>query len=372
MRYWLHHDQRITGPFTADELRAQAAAGPAGAPGTVLPEGGTTWLPLAGLVAGPPSPPVVTARYHHVAVWKFIVLWVTTLGLYGHWWAWRCWRCIRGRDQSRIWPFWRGLFLWISLYPLLADLARAAGRAAGVREALLFLAALAFLAGGLFLPSPWWLLPGFLGFLPLLPAVLEMDRLNRAAGVRGSAYQRLRWYHFPALPAGALALALALAVLFTLRGAPDGMVAGEKLPAWIRSTLEQNKVINADEAILFFYSTDALGVRDDGNVLTDGRVLSWTTGNGDGEFELDAARFGEIEALEFTPAAADWDEAWLHVRCRPRPGAIVGGRSFGLYLSGDNAAARQFIEELRRRAPEVEFTENEPEGEGPAGGRAAP
>lgn len=358
MRYWLHHDQRVSGPFTPEELHAQAA----GADDTVLPEGGTAWMPRADLVPGL-SPPAVTARYHHVAVWKFIVLWLGTLGLYQHWWAWRCWRQVRERDQSRILPFWRGLFFWIWLYPLLADIARAAGRTAGFREVLVLIAVLGMHVGCGLLPDPWWLV-SLLGFVPLLPAVLEIDRLNRAAGVRGPAYQRLRWSHFVAVPAGTLLLAAA--VFFTLRGVPDGMVTGGQVPAWIRATLEKSGVTGADEEILFFYTTDLIGVRDDGNVLTDGRVLSWTTENEDGEFALDAARFDEIEALEFTPAGAWWDEALLHVRCRPKPGAVVEGRSFALYLSSDNEAARRFIEELRQRAPDAEFTENETENEAAA------
>lgn len=354
MRYWLHHEQRVTGPFTAEELRTQAVPGD-----TVLPEGGTTWRPFAG-PAEPAAPPVPTVRYHHVAVWKFVVLWVTTLGLYQIWWAWRGWRHVRERDQSRIRPFWRALFFWIWLHPLLADIARASGRAAGLRELLALAAVLALgLAGGL--PDPWWLL-GLLGFLPLLPAVRAIDRLNHAAGVQGPAYGRLRWPHLAVMPAGGLVLAAA--AFFAFRSVPYGMVTADDMPAWIRSTLENSDIVGPDEEILFFYSTDRIGVRDDGNLLTDERVVSWTTDTGDGGFELDAADFDEIEALEFTPAAAWWDEAVLHVRCKVRPGAVVEGRSFNLYLSGDNDDARRFIAELRRRAPEAEFAENEPETEG--------
>jgi hypothetical protein len=353
MRYWLHHGQRVTGPFTAEELPARAVPGD-----TVLPEGGAMWLPFTGALPAA-SPPVLTARYHHVAAWKFAVMWVTTLGLYQLWWAWCCWRQVRERDRSRIRPFWRGLLFWIWLHPLLADIARASGRAAGPRELLALAAVLALgLAGGL--PDPWWLV-SLLGFVPLLPAVRAVDRLNHAAGVQGPAYGRLRWPHLAVMPAGCLVLAAA--AFFAFRSVPYGVVTADGVPAWIRSTLEKNEIVMPGEEILFFYSTDVVGVRDDGNLLTDGRVVSWTTDTGDGRFELDAAGFAEIEALEFTPAGAWWDEALLRVRCAARTGAVVEGRSFNLYLSGDNDDARRFIAELRRRAPEAEFTEHEPEPE---------
>ncbi|MFN0069307.1 MAG: hypothetical protein ACKVYV_16925 [Limisphaerales bacterium] len=354
MRYWLHHEGRVSGPLIDGELHAQAVPGD-----SVLPEGSTTWLPFAG-GPEPAAPPILKSRYHHVAAWKFVVLWVTTLGLHEIWWAWRGWRHVRERDQCRIRPFWRGLFFWIWLYPLLADIARASGRVAGFREAVMWLAVLALHGGGYWLPDPWWLL-SLLGFLPLLPAVRAIDRLNHAAGVQGPAYGRLRWPHLAVLPAGGLVLAAAAFLAF--RAVPYGMVTADDVPAWIRSALEKGEIVGPGEDILFFYSTDIIGVRDDGNLLTDERVMSWTTDTGDGEFELDAARFDEIEALEFTPAEARWDEAMLHVRCAARAGAVVGGRRFNLYLSGDNDDARRFIAELRRRAPDAHFTQDEPESE---------
>ncbi|HMO66137.1 MAG TPA: hypothetical protein PKE47_13095, partial [Verrucomicrobiota bacterium] len=142
--------------------------------------------------------------------------------------------------------------------------------------------------GAEFLPAPWWL-AGLLGFVPLLPAVGEIDRLNRAAGVRGPAYQRVRWYHVPVVAAGTLLLAVG--VFFTLRGVPEGLVTGAETPRWIHRTLGRNEILEPGEAVLFFYSADFIGVRDDGNLLTDRRVLMWTTDTDEGGFELQAARF---------------------------------------------------------------------------------
>lgn len=355
MRYWLHQQNRVSGPFTLAELRDGRAT-----PGaTVMPEGGGAWLSLAqlGLAAPPPRP-----QYHHVAAWKFSVLWVTTLGLYTVWWCWRSWAWVRERDAQPIRPFWRGVLFKLWLYPLLADIARAAGRQPGFREAALFVAFLLLVVGAEFLPDPWWL-AGLLGFVPLLPAVREIDRLNRAAGIRGPAYQRVRWYHGPVVAAGSLLLAGS--VFFTLRGVPERLVTGPETPRWILRTLERNKILEPGEEVLFFYSADFIGVRDDGNLLTDRRVLMWTTDTDDGGFELQAARFEELEALVFTPSPDAATEALLEVHCRPRPGAVVEGRRFYLYLSSDNDAARRFLDELRRRAPHADFAESAEDDDAP-------
>ncbi|MEO1240729.1 MAG: DUF3857 domain-containing transglutaminase family protein [Pseudomonadota bacterium] len=44
---------------------------------------------------------------------KFVILNITTLGLYGIFWMFRCWRWERYKDQSQILPFWRSVFSWL-------------------------------------------------------------------------------------------------------------------------------------------------------------------------------------------------------------------------------------------------------------------
>src|SRR5437667_5165459 len=81
---------------------------------------------MAGNPYAPPRAPVVadTRRYDAqplyfpVAIWKFLLMFCLTLGVYELWWFYKNWDLIRRRDGSDIWPFWRAFFAIFWVYPL--------------------------------------------------------------------------------------------------------------------------------------------------------------------------------------------------------------------------------------------------------------
>ena len=56
--------------------------------------------------------------FYPVSVWKFSILNIATLGVYGVFWMWRCWRWVKHAEDRQIMPFWRTFFAVIWFLPL--------------------------------------------------------------------------------------------------------------------------------------------------------------------------------------------------------------------------------------------------------------
>jgi hypothetical protein len=79
--------------------------------------------------------------------------------------------------------------------------------------------------------------------------------------------------------------------------------AGKIHPRYIRQ-LKQIGVINPDEKVLYFYSGSLVSVKNEGNLYTKDRVISYQKYND--ELEIYSAPYHEIAAIEFEPS-----ESWI-------------------------------------------------------------
>jgi hypothetical protein len=147
--------------------------------------------PLASSVQQPWTPQT-RHEFFPVAVHKFVVLSLCTLSFYSIYWCYQNWWRIRERTGERLSPFWRAVLepFWVfSLFRRIREHAAGRGVTAVWNPTLLGLAYLCFCAIGS-LPDPWWLV-GLGGFIPFLPVVQTIQRLNdgeAATESRNDAY----------------------------------------------------------------------------------------------------------------------------------------------------------------------------------------
>lgn len=57
-------------------------------------------------------------RFYPVPIPKFLILSISTFGVYHFYWQWRCWRRFRAVEQVAIRPIWRAIFAVFWVKPL--------------------------------------------------------------------------------------------------------------------------------------------------------------------------------------------------------------------------------------------------------------
>lgn len=175
-------------------------------------------------------------------------------------------------------------------------------------------------------------------------------------GVRGAfAWHRIRrqedpdyrpasrWWLLAGIPAGLAALALtALGVAVELGLVPANvMLEGEALRPHQRELLVANGLLAPDEQPRLFYSAGISSLLEDGNLLTDRRVVSWATI--DGELQVDDALYEEVAGVQVLERGDPTRDTVAEVRRHD-------GGSFRLLLTVADRGDLRFIESLRQRA----------------------
>jgi len=237
------------------------------------------------------------AVYFPVSPRKFVAMSVLTWGLYEIYWFYKNWSFVRARDRSGILPWARALFapLW---YPaLLGDLRRnLEGGPIVPGGRLVPAAAYLLLSASWRLPDPFWLV-SFLSFAPLLPIVHRINAVNR--DVSGEYAKNSSWK----LRHLVLALLSAPALVFVPASSIGLIPSTQVAPGWLvwgpsRSFLERSEIVEPGERVLYFYSQGLFSFADDGNLLTERRVISYWTDEETGQLFVENAIFSDIEDTE--------------------------------------------------------------------------
>ena len=277
-------------------------------------------------------------RYYHVAPWKFVLLSLSTFGLYVVYWFYMAWRSIKVRDSRPIWPWARALFGVFWFYYLADDVEDERGR--GDYAGLL---AGAFVLSNLVsrVPAVGWLLGTVAVTLCVLPLVRWVDEINREAGVVGPGYRRFGFWQTAVAVVGGLFIAMALfGTAAELFGTPAVVVEGQRVPeshhAWMRS----NDLLGEQETLAWFYSAAVWDWAEDGNYLTDQRVASYW--DQEGVLQREQAAYGEVASWEVAYAENEFDNTQVLILRRD-------GSDFLLYLSSEGDQDRAFVETLARR-----------------------
>lgn len=216
-------DQVADANFWRLDLTSRRGGVIGGGPGLVALALGLGALLAAGLVFALRRALVADAAhaqlgyYYPVGVTKFSLMSVATFGLYGFFWVWKCWRWAKSHGHADIQPFWRAAFRPFWLYPLFAEAnqrprgMRMPAWIGGVASAVYFawLIASAILNESKTAPPLMQLSTAF-DFVCYYPALLAVNRLNRADGEALAANSKFTGFSAVALVAGAAAWTLVL------------------------------------------------------------------------------------------------------------------------------------------------------------------
>ena len=113
-----------------------------------------------------------------VSTHKFVVMSLTTCGLYTVYWVYRQWKRFAEHGDP-LSPFWRTFFLIFTNYALFGRVrARARQERVGVDWLPSIMGSFYLTLSLTFrLPDPWWMLT-FLSFVPMIPVQRTIDRVN--------------------------------------------------------------------------------------------------------------------------------------------------------------------------------------------------
>ncbi|MEM7024007.1 MAG: hypothetical protein AAF637_15665 [Pseudomonadota bacterium] len=152
------------------------------------------------------------------------------------------------------------------------------------------------------------------------------------------------WSYFVGGATVVVAIPVLIAGLMGLAGLipASGVVSGDQLLSSNRSWLVAAGITEADEEILLFYSTGLFSIHEEGNILTDHRVVSYE--EVDGELYVYSADMNSIAGYEFVQESDASSDAVVEI-------FTDDGDSFLIILSGEAGGDVRFIEEMKRRLP---------------------
>jgi len=142
-----------------------------------------------------------------------------------------------------------------------------------------------------------------------------------------------------------VALLLVLGVTMTIMQQAGMMpayevVAGGNLPEQQRQALVDNGILEEDEEIELFYSAGLLNLLEDGNLITNRRIVSYWQNNG--ELEMASAEFAEIMNVVWTSEGNALEDSVLTVNMKDED-------YFQLFVTTENAGDEQFVRRIRKK-----------------------
>jgi uncharacterized RDD family membrane protein YckC len=139
-------------------------------------------------------------------------------------------------------------------------------------------------------------------------------------------------------------VAVVLAILMLIGAAemlgylpPSGVVTGKQLSKFNKKILLENEYISRDEEIVYFYSAGLFRIKEDGNLLTDQRVISYW--QGDDEESNDSIYLGDV-----THVAVEFSKNWYE---DSKITVTSDNNKIILFVSSDSGLDKKFVEKLK-------------------------
>lgn len=149
-----------------------------------------------------------------------------------------------------------------------------------------------------------------------------------------------RRMYFLWVPVAAVATIFAgLLVLGTISPS-TAVLSGDEIARQDLGFLRGSHIVGEEEEIILFYSAGLLSIREDGNILTNERVISYE--EIDGRIAIYEAPLAEIESIITAEKGDLLSDSLLLVTRRD-------GNSFYLYISTENDGDIRFLQEARKR-----------------------
>ena len=276
--------------------------------------------------------------FYGISTFKLAAVSIPSLGLYTWIWLYRNWRAVAARSEVTIRPFWRTLFAPIYIWALFWEVGHQAERL-GVRPAIRPI----FWAGpflGLSLASycPWpWFLLGALLCLPALPVARTIEKVHRRLDPGAQVDRQLRLRTALALLLGGVLISYTV----VLRNTPSTLaLRGPEVSNGTYSELIDAGFLDPSESVVYFYSDGVFSLFEDGNILTDRRVISYAE-HPDG-FYYDSVPYSQIVAIDVEYSDTVFSNTRVQI-------LTLDARIIMLVVSSAKERDRDFVRQLRSR-----------------------
>ena len=185
-------------------------------------------------------------------------------------------------------------------------------------------------------------------------------------GIRGSfAYHRLRheadpnyrpapkWSYFLGIPiAMVLLAAIGYALMIAMGVFPStDVIDGSELSRSNSEFLIREGIVKPNETIQLFYSTGLTSILDDGNLLTDKRIISYE--KIDGKLSVYAARVENVSDVKIIQNGNFLNDTIVEIW-------TIDGDRFRLFLSAENRGDKRFINAIKNRIGQIPNTSPQP------------
>ena len=121
-----------------------------------------------------------------------------------------------------------------------------------------------------------------------------------------------KWVNYILIPVGSVIFAAGLLGLFLMEAGVilDAKVyKGSDLQEHHRTKLFDQKILSSDEEIKFFYTTGLFSILEDGQLMTDSRVISYTE-NAEGEIEIYPMLLANIKEINLVEEGDFLDDVY--------------------------------------------------------------
>jgi len=292
-----------------------------------------------------PTFPEVT--FFPISMSKFLVISITSLGIYNMYWMYRNWRAIQLKKKEQIMPIARGIFSAFWFYPLFSKLKEDSLERFSTNKVMLTFWAISFatayfilsyLSYGIehyILTIVTLLLPLF--FIPMVTYINSVNTADLEAYTYNSKWQiRHIITVLLFLPLIGLTLASETSLLPS-----DAVVTQADIMKRDMTFLHRKKIVPPDEKITYFYSDAFLSIRDDGNGFTDKRIFSYWQ-NEDDQFESEIVSFEQVKDIK-VKYAEDSDSNTVITITR------TDDSDFLLFVSAVDAGDKLFVNKLKQQ-----------------------
>jgi hypothetical protein len=278
--------------------------------------------------------------FYCVSPAKLAILSLASLGLYELFWFYKNWKMVEARSDQNISPFWRALFSPIFCY-YFATTTNSAAESLNITQRIRpGIIATAYIGLILLqrLPDPYWLIC-FLSFVPLIPITRQIHTIHTT--IRPGFESTVGWGRWSFATVAVCGPIAALAALATF-GPPTKALRASEIPAAYQRTLVSAGVLEPGEPIQFFYSGGLFSILEDGNLLTKDRIITYETF--EGEFYVSSSPYAQIRDLDIEYSKSFLDDTVLTI-------TTVDDKQFILIVSPEDGRDKEFVADLRRRAP---------------------
>ncbi|MEM7054137.1 MAG: hypothetical protein AAF446_06265, partial [Pseudomonadota bacterium] len=125
------------------------------------------------------------------------------------------------------------------------------------------------------------------------------------------------------------------------------VLAGDKLPRKEIQTLLSEGIIDSDEKVEYFYSAGLLSILEDGNLLTDRRVISYFKNDAD-EIEIYELFFPDIRNFELIQQGSYLSDSIYQVNGYGEDNWLI------IYLSTEAGGDQRFIDALQQKLNNIQ------------------